>query len=178
MRLLYLWKMQEMLLNFYCKDAPRTRVSKSVKEIITIEGEVNKPSMYIINYDNEQGFLLVSATKNFQPILAYAERGSFNANNRMPDGLSDWLGDMKNVIEERDKMPIDSTFQYRAMWEEYIPAMKDKVYTRSNIAEFENYIADCCREWKRKAMDIFRLLVLGIICRKVYTSNFVLLRKE
>ena len=29
----------------------------------------------------------------------------------MPDGLSDWLGDMKNVIEERDKMPIDSTFQ-------------------------------------------------------------------
>ena len=68
----------------------------------------------------------------------------------MPDGLSDWLGDMKNVIEERDKMPIDSTFQYRAMWEEYIPAMKDKVYTRSNIAEFENYIADCCREWKKE----------------------------
>ena len=67
-------KMQEMLLNFFTvKDAPRTRVSKSVKEIITIEGEVNKPSMYIINYDNEQGFLLVSATKNFQPILAYAE---------------------------------------------------------------------------------------------------------
>ena len=58
---------------FTVKDAPRTRVSKSVKEIITIEGEVNKPSMYIINYDNEQGFLLVSATKNFQPILAYAE---------------------------------------------------------------------------------------------------------
>ena len=135
---------------FTVKDAPRTRVSKSVKEIITIEGEVNKPSMYIINYDNEQGFLLVSATKNFQPILAYAERGSFNANNRMPDGLSDWLGDMKNVIEERDKMPIDSTFQYRAMWEEYIPAMKDKVYTRYNIAEFENYIADCCREWKKE----------------------------
>ena len=50
---------------FTVKDAPRTRVSKSVKEIITIEGEVNKPSMYIINYDNEQGFLLVSATKNF-----------------------------------------------------------------------------------------------------------------
>lgn len=48
---------------FTVKDAPRTRVSKSVKEIITIEGEVNKPSMYIINYDNEQGFLLVSATK-------------------------------------------------------------------------------------------------------------------
>ena len=42
---------------FTVKDAPRTRVSKSVKEIITIEGEVNKPSMYIINYDNEQGFL-------------------------------------------------------------------------------------------------------------------------
>ena len=73
---------------FTVKDAPRTRVSKSVKEIITIEGEVNKPSMYIINYDNEQGFLLVSATKNFQPILAYAARGSINANNRMQDGIS------------------------------------------------------------------------------------------
>ena len=52
----------------------------------------------------------------------------------MPDGLSDWLGDMENVIEERDKMPIDSTFQYRAMWEEYTPAMKDKVYTRSEYS--------------------------------------------
>lgn len=48
---------------FTVKDAPRTRVSKSVKEIITIEGEANKPSMYIINYDNEQGFYLLVLPK-------------------------------------------------------------------------------------------------------------------
>lgn len=135
---------------FTIKSIPKTRVGKSVKEIITIKGEANRPSMYIINYDNEQGFLLVSATKNFQPILAYAERGSFNTNNNMPNGISQWLGDVKNVIEEQDKMPVDSVFQYRVMWEEYIPAMEDKVYTRSNIAEFESYIADCCREWRKE----------------------------
>ena len=103
---------------FYCKRMLLGLALVNLsRKLLLREKLISQVCILSIMIMNKAFYLLV--LQKLQPILAYAERGSFNANNRMPDGLSDWLGDMKNVIEERDKMPIDSTFQYRAMWEEY-----------------------------------------------------------
>lgn len=68
------------------KDAVTTRngsiepdafSGKTVKDIKTVYGEDNTPSMYIINYEGG-GFVIVGATKNYYPILAYSDTNSIN----------------------------------------------------------------------------------------------------
>ena len=77
------------------KDAVTTRngsiepdafSGKTVKDIKTAYGEDNTPSMYIINYEGG-GFVLVGATKNYYPILAYSDTNSINIEKAKQSGL-------------------------------------------------------------------------------------------
>lgn len=43
---------------------------------IVISDDNGNPSIYVINYKNG-GFVLVSATRNYYPILAFSDKGSF-----------------------------------------------------------------------------------------------------
>ena len=39
-------------------------------------------AIYVVNYKDNQGFLLISATKRYCPVLAYADKGNFDVWNR------------------------------------------------------------------------------------------------
>lgn len=70
-----------------CSVVPEVTSDKTVREMRTIYGENNVPSMYVINYEGG-GFVIVSATKNYYPILAYSETGSMNVEEAMKTGFS------------------------------------------------------------------------------------------
>lgn len=38
----------------------------------------NKPVLYIVNYGNDRGYTIISATKKYNPILAYSDKGHFD----------------------------------------------------------------------------------------------------
>jgi hypothetical protein len=44
----------------------------SIKEVICIKDKEDEPAFYILNYLSNNGFIIVSATKNYPPILAYS----------------------------------------------------------------------------------------------------------
>ncbi|MDE6928183.1 MAG: Spi family protease inhibitor [Muribaculaceae bacterium] len=56
----------------------------------TIYDSTGNPAIYVVNYDNNAGFVLVSATKDYHPILAYAEIGNYDIMNSRPYGLDMW----------------------------------------------------------------------------------------
>ena len=59
-------------------------------EISVVYDEKGDKSLYVVNYANEGGFIIVSPTKNFTPVLAYSESGNYDVNGIKPFGLFEW----------------------------------------------------------------------------------------
>ncbi len=73
---------------------------KTIKERRAIPDDNKINAYYIINY-NEGGFVIVSADKRVQPILAYSEDLNFNLEkNQIPGGLLNWLKETALSIGE------------------------------------------------------------------------------
>lgn len=57
------------------KTQTRNSVVRKIKEIVPVNDEQGDASMYIINYENNQGYLILSGTNEYQPVLAFSDRG-------------------------------------------------------------------------------------------------------
>lgn len=132
---------------FVYNNKVATRSIKVIGDISTINNSSGEPVIFVVNFENQQGFLLISATKNYYPILAHSDRGEFITNGFMPDGLSDWIRDTQVSIETADKLPTDSTRLYRSMWQQYI-LQKNEVKTRASDEELNDYITACRHRWE------------------------------
>ena len=72
--------------------APTTRAATAY-EVTTISDSVSgKPLVYVVNYGCDNGFVVISASKNTQPILAFSDNGkfTFDAENPSVDFLKDF----------------------------------------------------------------------------------------
>ena len=65
--------------NEYGRDS-RNASSIIIKDIQTITSESDEPLMYVVNYSDDQGFVVISATKNYTPVLAYSDKGYLDVN--------------------------------------------------------------------------------------------------
>jgi hypothetical protein len=71
---------------------PTTRAATAY-EVTTISDSVSgKPLVYVVNYGSDNGFVVISASKNTQPILAFSDNGkfTFDAENPSVDFLKDF----------------------------------------------------------------------------------------
>lgn len=50
----------------------------NIENIVTIEGDNGEPLIYAVNYTD--GYVLISASKKYYPILAIVEHGTFSLN--------------------------------------------------------------------------------------------------
>lgn len=75
------------------------------------------PQMYVINYKNG-GFVIVSATKAFYPILAYSEDGTFPVRQEEV-GLRIWLEETKRAISDYAQVQDSIKDAFRMMWSQY-----------------------------------------------------------
>ena len=60
-------------------------------------------AFYVFNAENGNGFVIVSGDDRTVPILGYADRGSFDAEN-MPANMKAWLEGYEEQIRQLDKM--------------------------------------------------------------------------
>ena len=79
----------------------------SIREIIVVNDDDLEPMYYIVNYSNDQGFVIVSATKNYVPILGYFENGNFDPAAKNHPLLS-YLDDFKYDIAPINTIQVDS----------------------------------------------------------------------
>lgn len=98
--------------NFFKSNEPLT-VTKSGNFDKNATVQVKKllndnPSMYIVNYGVNNGFVIISATKKHQPILAYSEDNSFSLVEEIPIGLQNWFDETEDAIVRSENLPLDN----------------------------------------------------------------------
>jgi len=104
---------REVAISFFnlSKNEKITEVTKEdIKGIQTIVNENETPIMYAVNFNNDTGFVVVSASFLERPILAYGENGSFDFETIDEyNGVVDWAyitySIINNKIENNSEEP-------------------------------------------------------------------------
>lgn len=86
--------------------------TKQIKEISTLYNN-GKPMMYIINYQDQKGYTIISATKRYYPIIAYSDEGSFSLQESYNDGSSLLLEEYKRIMQYNETQPDSIIDKYR-----------------------------------------------------------------
>jgi len=77
----------------------------------------NNPSMYVVNYP-EGGWVIVGATRNYYPVLAYSDEGNFELNTEII-GLNGWLKETQEAIRTSVAFDDKTKGQMRSLWAVY-----------------------------------------------------------
>ena len=81
----------------------------------TVTSDNGEPCVYVFNIGNE-GFVMVAASDNVRPILAYSENGPFDASNPY-NGAMFMLETYKNSISYAIEKNINPTPEIAGQWE-------------------------------------------------------------
>ena len=116
----------------------RTASDVAIKDIQTVTSETGEPLMYVVNYANDKGFTVISATKNYTPVLAYSDKGYLNVNdasfreNIFMDEYKTYIESVVNLESNslRQKYAIDWSF-----YEKKPAAVESRAYTDEQIQQ-------------------------------------------
>lgn len=104
----------------------------SIKEIMTISDDDNVPLMYIVNYTDSK-FVIVSASRNYYPILAYSDENNFYFDNEN-EGLISWFEETKYVISHNSDFDENIKSRMNYFWNLY-EETTEPLQTKNSIEE-------------------------------------------
>ena len=116
----------------------RATANVAIKDIQTVSSESGEPLLYVVNYADNKGFTVISATKNYTPVLAYSEEGYLNVNdesftnNIFMDEYKTYIESVVNVESDslRQRYAIDWSF-----YEKKPEAVNSRAYTDAQIQQ-------------------------------------------
>lgn len=105
----------------YCGNHLTSRASgRVVSSVKVIEDETGFPVMYVANYENNEGFLILSASKDYYPVLAESREGNFDAeilSSNHPVNI--WLKENQFNIKHSDSLSDSIKNEIASLWMEY-----------------------------------------------------------
>ena len=133
--------------NLNCKKTRMPLLTLKDQNSVKCLKDNGKTLLYIINYQNG-GFVIIGATKNYYPILAYSEDGYFDLESiaNIP-GLCNWLDDVKTNIEDCDNYNDTIKIRMQSLWEKVTPANIVKNYKKRTRANNYSSAQEAC--WNR-----------------------------
>lgn len=126
----------------------RSYDKEMIKDVITFSSKKNV-TMYAFNFE-EGGFVLLSASKNSDPILAYSNKGYFPRKDSIDNlGVLEFIEDCERKIISRDSLSESELRSYdvpesRRKWEEW-SLDKEPSYSENageNITKVTNLLSD------------------------------------
>lgn len=125
---------------------------KSVKNVQPVLSSTGTPLMYLINYANEKGYVIVGASKNYAPILAYSENGNVYASDSL-FSHNEIINEYKRKIEDVLNIESDSLRGiYAIQWSSY--ESEPEIYSRSyTSAEIEQLKSEARRTYTSQGYD-------------------------
>ncbi len=122
------------------------------------------PVAYVVNYGEEEGWQIISARKDYYPVLAYNDEGYFNLNDIYDCGVIDWVEAMKEDVRNIDKVSEDTIAGIRNMWRQYevMDISADANFNRISASSYSSddyYIAqgimmDSISAWRAKGYEV------------------------
>ncbi len=146
------------LFNKKVKPSAETKsyVEKEVAEVRLVMDEEGTELFYIVNYANNQGYVLVSATQDYEPVLAYSDVGNFIMDEAENTGVSVWLSEQRENIRSVDLFPDSIKQNYRSKWMTYNVEQVPYPMTRAD-EDVMGMLAFALAEWEREGYTVYRL---------------------
>lgn len=148
----------------FCEDRlGQTRTAdKLVKEVIPVSNENGELLLYIINYESNGGYVIVSAKRDYMPILAYNDEGNFDLNTIGQSNAEYWFQLQKRAIGSVAELPDSLKCEYRRMWSQYAKQKVAVNYlntTRGSVTNYEvgEIIERNLQKWSNEGYDIMSL---------------------
>lgn len=135
--------------------SPSRSLSKEIKDVTEVKNEQGNTSFYIVNFKNNNGFVIVSSTQDYMPILAYSEYGKFVFDESINNGVNLWLQEQKYIIENVSNIDEELKREYRRAWSQYNITKKELNSTRSDDDVY-TLINDSIRKWQLEGYNVFR----------------------
>ncbi len=138
----------------------RGQQTKTIKSIDEYKGKDGSVLFYAVNFANNQGFVLLSATKHTMPVLASGDEGNFTLDGSSEYGLSDWLQMTETEILDA-RADVKSLEKNSTLWEELTARFQPFAKTRyGDITEYEedwhwSYIQDCICGWQNEGYTVY-----------------------
>ena len=140
----------------FSETVTKNAAAKEVSEVELVRNEEGEELFYIVNYANNQGFVLVSATQDYEPVLAYSEEGNFSMEHIEQSGSSLWIDEQKMVMQAIKAAPDSIRRKYRSAWFPYSVKQERLVQTRT-YDDVMQMLTDSIERWRSEGYEIFRL---------------------
>ena len=133
-------------------------VEEEVSEVIPICGDVGDTLMYVVQYTEAGGYMVVSATKNYYPILVEVEQGEYNSELIAQTGASLYYDSYKEAIQASEGQSEDSVVQMRMQWLPYLErSVPASVGTKSTNDELLDLVESSIAEWEAEGKNYYFL---------------------
>lgn len=128
----------------------------TVRDVLTIKNDDGTPSMYVVRYADNQGYVIVSAYKDYMPVMAHSATGSFELDSDN-QGLNMWIENQKYISANRALLPDSVKAQFRMEWEQYdyLEQSIDALASSRGTAEVNALISSQLNEWWSQGFTVY-----------------------
>lgn len=117
----------------------RSNLSTGNLDISQISDQkTGKPLAFIINHGNDEGFMIVSATKTVSPVLAFSDTGKFDVS--ADPAAKSYLEGYKCMIMDANESDVDSLRRIHAAEWAVFEKSEKQPKSRASYAEIEKMI--------------------------------------
>lgn len=122
-----------------------------IDDIVPIYGDEGYVIMYAVNF-RTGGYTIVSATKDYYPVLAKIEKGRYS-DELYKTGASVLMQEYREGMKYAKTLPRDSILSLRALWMKYEePHTGQWVATKSND-QLASLVGESIQEWQEQGLS-------------------------
>lgn len=133
--------------NIFLSGKGTRAYSKKISKITPYNDDQGNALFFSVDLADNQGYLLVSATKKFFPIIAYSPYGSFES----AKGLSkEWT---EGISKDISKAKASSSKKINPEWIKYATFYPNDIETRASSNDITKWKNEIISEYKGKTND-------------------------
>lgn len=149
-------------------------ISRQIDNVVPVLVDNDVPALYAVNFKNNEGFILVSASKNYYPILADVEIGTFDDNFQL-SGISVLLETYKEGLKFWSNQPTDSLERMRMLWKVYENIGKHDVLITKSANDLRSQQV---QDWLNSGASVYPLRDAAAILPSSVYQEFCLIAQE
>lgn len=131
--------------------ATPSRSSSAAESIEVATGENGEPLLYAVNYSDNNGFVVISASRHYFPILAQSETGNFHLSDITDEhSASVWLAEKKFTVRHATSLPDSIKEKIASQWVAYdpqVPYTETASSSRSDVPDKPQVFYDSLKRW-------------------------------
>lgn len=126
-------KATQIALNQFASQGSRA-AEKEILSVQTVVDSIGSPAMHIVNFADQQGFVIVSATKDYFPVLAESDHGNFDLASLSPEHpVNLWLAEQKFRIANAGSFDPELKASIASLWTSADTCRKEVLTPSRNI---------------------------------------------